>query len=476
MELHQSTEKALHQLRNTYYKGDSMNKISHILAGINHNGTLSDSKTTAFQPGQVLNGKIIKLFPNGIASLQVGSAKIVAQLEASLEANQRYWFQVQPGEGKVRLKVLASAADYGRTSGDSISSLIKELQIPVTAENKNITRFFLKEQLPVSKEMVEQTAAWLKESESIQDGLEAVKQMVKRQLPMTKAIFQAALAATNSFSLTESLESLSGLMQKESLSHSGQQLASFIKQLLANPTESDSATFNPGVESAAAEKSTLAADTLLHTPASFIKIVKELMQRIGYTYENEVGGFLQNLSNDDFEANALKPLLLNYIREESAGPVRDTAEAILHKITGLQLLTQDFAQIEQFAFQIPLSLWKKTVDLTMQWSGRKLENGQLDPSYCRILFYLELEQLQDTMVDMQVQNRIITLTVVNESDHLNQLTTPYIDILKENLQALGFKLSFVHFVKPAEYKIKNETKALSSYLSNSPYSGVDIRI
>ena len=27
----------------------------------------------------------------------------------------------------------------------------------------------------------------------------------------------------------------------------------------------------------------------------------------------------------------------------------------------------------------------------MQWSGRKKENGQIDPSFCRVLFYLELE-------------------------------------------------------------------------------------
>ncbi len=476
MELHQSTGKALHQLRNLYYKGDSMNNISNILAGWNDSRTLLDSKTVSFQPGQILNGKIIKLFPNGIASLQVGSAKIVAQLEASLEANQRYWFQVQPGEGKVRLKVLASVVDYGHRSGDSLFTLIKELQIPVNAENKNITRFFLKEQLPVSKELVERTASWLKESESVQAGLEAVKQMVKRQLPMTKETFQAILMATDSFSLTESLERLSGLMQKESLSYSGQQLALFIKQLLANSTVNEVDIPNTREELELADKSKVVADTSLHTPASFVKIVKELMQQIGYTYEHEVKGILQDLPNDGFKAHTLKPLLLNYIREESAGPVRDTAEAILHKITGLQLLAQEFAQIEQFAFQIPLSLRQKTVDLTMQWSGRKLENGQIDPSYCRILFYLELEQLQDTMVDMQVQNRIITLTVVNEYDYLNQLTSPYIDILKENLQVLGYKLSFVHFVKPGEYKTKNETKTLSSYFSNSPYSGVDIRI
>ena len=74
----------------------------------------------------------------------------MAQLEASLEANEKYWFQVQPGEGKVRLKVIGSAAGNGRILGGSpinprvpgvlstpIDGLLKELSIPVNEENTN---------------------------------------------------------------------------------------------------------------------------------------------------------------------------------------------------------------------------------------------------------------------------------------------------------------------------------------------------
>ena len=53
----------------------------------------------------------MKLFPNGIASLKTGSQTIIAQLEAPLEANKSYWLQVQPGEGKPRLKVLGNAGE-----------------------------------------------------------------------------------------------------------------------------------------------------------------------------------------------------------------------------------------------------------------------------------------------------------------------------------------------------------------------------
>jgi len=451
-----------------------MNIINHLLTGLNQNGALSGIRTTAFQPGQILNGKIVKLFPNGIASLQVGSQKIVAQLEASLEANQRYWFQVQPGEGKVRLKVLASMAQHARST-DTIASLVKELHIPHTAENLKITTYLLKEQLPVNKDLVEQTARWLKESPTVEAGLEAVKQMVKRELPMSKAAFQAIAAAVIPDSLTESIETLGSLLQKEPLSKSGQQLAAIIKQLFDNE-EYPVVSSAPNAEIAAGGQSQkMPNDSPLMTTSSFVNHIKELVNRLGYTYEHEIGKFLQGISDNPSNSDALKPLLLDFIMEEQAGLVRDKAETILHKITGLQLLAQDFAPIEQFALQIPLPLMHKTVDLTMQWSGRKCGNGQIDSAFCRIIFYLELEHLHDTMVDMQVQNRIITLTIVNEFEDLKQIAAPYIDILKGNLEELSFTLSSVHFVKHSEHKIKKETQALSPYLT-SRYSGVDIRI
>ena len=96
-----------------------------------------------------------------------------------------------------------------------------------------------------------------------------------------------------------------------------------------------------------------------------------------------------------------------------------TAEKLLDKITGLQLLGQESGPILQQVVQIPLHIQNKMVDLTLQWNGRRKENSnEIDPAFCRVLFYLELETLQDTFVDMQVQNRIIKITVMNENQNL----------------------------------------------------------
>ncbi|MCQ6274077.1 hypothetical protein JMM81_03660 [Bacillus sp. V3B] len=468
-----------------------MTMINNLITGLLKEGATQEFKTTSFQPGQILNGKIIKLFPNGIASLQVGSQKIVAQLEASLEANQKYWFQVQPGEGKVRLKVVGHVADIGPgrtsngmhmntrkpdTSGASLAGLLKELSIPVNEENTEIMRFFLKEQLPIGKEIVHQTASWLKESDASQDGLEAVKQMLHKQLPMTKTAFQAVLAIMNNESFTESLETLGNLLKEQPLTKVGNQLALFIDEF-NTPGINVEKLLNDQKNGMNMRSESLAAtNSALQDHSAFTNYLKGLMKNIGFSYEHEVAQFLKQPQEELLKKEALKPLLLDLLKETSSGSISEIAEKVLHKITGLQILSQDSGPTQQFVVQVPVALQHKVVDLTMQWSGRKRENGQIDPAYCRILFYLELENLRDTIVDMQVQNRVMTISVMNENDSLKQIASPFIEQLRESLKSIDFKLSAVHFTQPSKRVMKRDKQQLSPYFTSSQYSGVDLRI
>ena len=76
-------------------------------------------------------------------------------------------------------------------------------------------------------------------------------------------------------------------------------------------------------------------------------------------------------------------------------------------------------------------------DVTLQWSGRKRKDGSIDPDYCRILFYLDLEQLKETVIDMQVQNRVIKISVLNEqSDVIQKAATPFIPTLRNQLEEM----------------------------------------
>ena len=110
----------------------------------------------------------------------------------------------------------------------------------------------------------------------------------------------------------------------------------------------------------------------------------------------------------------------------------------------------------------------------MQWSGKKKQDGSIDPSFCRILFYLQLNHLQETVIDVIVQNSIIKVTILNErATALKVASQPYVAYMKEKLGEAGYTVSSVSF----------ESLALSQFtVQNAPekepisYSGVDIKI
>lgn len=452
-----------------------VNFINHILT----EGRSTQLKLLSIQPGQVITGKILKLFPNNMAALQVGAQKIAAQLEAPLEAGKLYWFQVLPGEGegKPRLKVLVHAQDSKQEIPHT--ALLKQLSLPLTEENQSIIRFLLKEQLPVNKEIFQLTGELTKDTGLKSIEMEALKLLINKQLPLTKASFDAVVSTLNDDSFSQLVKTLTTLLHQNSYTESGEKLLTFLENMsrqVAQRSDQPEVQINsidgPRGANVNAEQSFAERPT-------FVQYLKEMMKHMGFSYEQELVHFFQHDQVErEINRDALKPLLLDFLQDDPVGIVRETAEKILNKITGIQLFGTESGPLQQLALQIPIMIGQKTVDLTMQWSGKKQENGQIDPAYCRILFYIELLYLEETIVDMQVQNRVIRLQVINEHTQLKELAAPFIEGLKENLELMNFSLSAVQFTRPSESASKYSAKqnAASLFNKGQHYSGVDIKI
>jgi hypothetical protein len=199
---------------------------------------------------------------------------------------------------------------------------------------------------------------------------------------------------------------------------------------------------------------------------------------IGTKYEQNLNQvkFVSNHSNID-KFPSLKELALKALESNLPNSVKEKIEQVVTKITSQQLVAiqQDGPQV-QYTTTIPLFLNNFATDLTVQWTGQEKNNQQIQSDYCKILFYLELETLKETMVDVSVQNRIIQINIVNNHEKLNELIQTATPILKENLAKLDFKLSSIKtspFSTESEGTIK-EIKFNSSLVSSKSYHGVDI--
>lgn len=625
----------------------------------NHNPS-QQVKTASLRSGQIVNGKIIKLFPEQIAEIQIGSQKMIAQLESPLSANERYWFQVQPGEGKIRLKVIATGSEEGKQQ-ESLSRILGEFSLPANKENLELVSFFVKEQLPVSREIMQQASEWLKSASPRSAGLEAIQMILTRGLPLSESTFSALYTANKEPSITLLMENLMQAFEKESNTETmskikhllnelvplnetraarhvlGQIAATWLKgndsdgqaafgllqqaagfpaqqsermvlqQMLSNliseeimkehiPAElhfakkvialidkgeiaaakqlidrfineepagkilknghltelvdplrqlfagspvkdadrqegllafkqliavllggnndSESAVnwlsiLLPGKESfsragaelmKAAENAEMSGLTsqqsellrkainnaeqgmaLFDEESATLTTekIKSFLSSIGLSYERELAeAFKGPLEDKAQPAESLKPHLIRLLNENPPPTVKEAAEQLLNKITGFQLLSQETGPIQQLIVQMPYIIGGKMSEVTVQWSGQKTEDGKINADYCRVLFYLKLEHLDDTIVDMQVQNRIMSMQVINQHPSLKTLADQILPLLKTKLAEVNYHLSAVNFLVPEMSKPRGDQKKLklAELYSKKDYSRVDIKI
>ncbi|GKV64210.1 MULTISPECIES: hypothetical protein [unclassified Sporosarcina] len=203
-------------------------------------------------------------------------------------------------------------------------------------------------------------------------------------------------------------------------------------------------------------------------------VMKEAMQSVlsslGFNYEALLNGKepAANL------ANTLKPQLLTLLQDPSLSlPLREAAETMVLRMNGTVIQTADTSVQQQIIMQVPLDLFGKKIEATLQWNGRMKENGQIDPAFARILFYLELETLSTTLVDMHVQNKVVNLTIFNEEESLRTTGLSFQALLKDGLENVGYKLSGVSFKPFTESQQTVKKPAAASYIDER---GVDYRI
>ena len=146
-------------------------------------------------------------------------------------------------------------------------------------------------------------------------------------------------------------------------------------------------------------------------------LLKGILQKLGINYESILG---KGIKDDSIADSQLKPLLVQFLQDNPAPAVKDAAQNLLNHLNGQSILSADNGPLQTIVMQVPFTFFSQKTDLTIQWSGKKNEKGQIDADHCRILFYLDLHSLDETMIDMNVQNRIVSLTIYNQHEIKNQ--------------------------------------------------------
>ncbi|KRF68141.1 hypothetical protein ASG99_01265 [Bacillus sp. Soil768D1] len=169
--------------------------MQSITSGQSVSSPIEIKGSTSLKNGQILFGKVNRIYPNQTTEVQIGHQKMIATLDIQLQAGEIYWFQVQqPNEGKVVLKVLDSPNVNFSSLKGAAAQLLSHLGISPEPEAASLAEYLLKNQLPITKDTFLSALQWVKTADAEEYGLSIIKRMFLQQLPFVEDVFVALLA------------------------------------------------------------------------------------------------------------------------------------------------------------------------------------------------------------------------------------------------------------------------------------------
>lgn len=333
-------------------------------------------------------------------------------------------------------------------------------------------------------QLIEQLKSWTTNQHFLtNDQKQQINQLIDRfnQLPVTKQtldIFakqmQDQLLKAFSQNMSNHLftQDIKGLSVKD-------HLLSLLKQEVASPLQNEALMRNLVKNSIASsqpfvQQIVTQADALVQNSMdskAMEHAMKTVLKNLGVSYEATLGNKSADLQ---MIAHQLKPQLHTLLQETNMTPqLKEAAEMLMTRMNGMQLSSGENGHQHQLIMQVPLEFFGKRMDATLQWNGRMKDDGKIDANYARVLFYLQMASMQETVIDMQVQNRVVTVTVFNEYLEIQSLAEPLKAALKNGLAEKNYQLSGV-FMK--QFDKGQAVKSSPVIEQQEEQSGVDIRV
>lgn len=397
-----------------------------------------------FQPkqilrtGQIIQGEISKLYPHNKAQIQLGNEVFVANLETALNAGEKYYFQVKIANNMVYLKVISKSIKD--KSKSSISNLFENLGITVSKERISFVAELIQKGIPFDKKQLMNAVPFadlIKKEPEIQNILE---EMILRKLPINRTVFESIYTYKTNDQSTLMREML---RQIDLIGEANSEIHKMFQELISKSISAQPKN-------------------------AFLHLVHKYLTTSGLDYENQ-------LAKGELPQQNLKVMLLNIFKKNVNSEVKILGEKLLHYMNGMKIASVDnLDSYLHIHFKIPGTGLGLTQDIELHFESRKKENNEIDPDYCRILLFLNLENIHDTFVDMNIQSRTVSITIYNDTDTIKDKAKSYLTPLKKGLLNLNYQLSSISFL-PLEKRRTNKV-AYEDVVSPVKYRGVDYQV
>ncbi|MCF3942449.1 hypothetical protein [Oceanobacillus alkalisoli] len=416
----------------------------------------------SLRPGQIVQGEVVKLYPENKAEIKLGGNRFIASLQVGLELGGSYHFQVASTANSLELRVLGEKLK--KDENVDLSKLLRRLGVKSSKHNLQLLQLLTRYSVPFDKNELKQALQLLKGEQNKPLAAGALVEMLAKKLPMTEMVLQSLITVrttTLSEQLTSVIQQLINSTQLQSEApdltlrngtDTEQRLRQIITTLIPNKQAADIESFQS-----------------FPSKQMFLEQLRQSLAMLGLNYENR----LATEKEPENLSDTIKGLLLQLASGENSTEVKQQTR-LLHLIQGLQLQSvNETPSFIQAMLQIPAERLGLVKDLVIEFEGKKNKDGEVNPDYCRILFYLELKNLKETVIDVNIQQRAVSLTVFNNTAGIPILANTFKDKLSENLTNLNYRLTSIVFKKLEK---KDNRSVISDEKLRDNKQGVDFLI
>ena len=192
-------------------------------------------------------------------------------------------------------------------------------------------------------------------------------------------------------------------------------------------------------------------------------------------------------------ADTLKSALLALASHDDVPPaLREAAQNLANQVTGQQLLlTSDRnanVPLSHMTLFIPMKNENGDTTATVHVQSRRNRRGEWDADNCRLLFDLRMRHIGDTIVDVQVVDKIVSLKLLSDFPGMSELIEQARGELSLGMEGAGFQLLSLNVSPLPQWKPGSEAAASAAAVGNGleravptgayaakPYKGVDFR-